>query len=129
MTNQMQGEILFAGWEGGSLPADANKWAYTPWMAVRGDIATFGVEVLQINGPGGFGLSWEVQTRTAEDPASLVTLVAGAAVTAPGVSTVANSANLCKELVRYRFCTGAAAGSTANYIIVRALQPSWQQNR
>lgn len=96
-------------------------------MPVRGDVATFGVEVLQVSGT--ITLNWEVQTRTAEDPASTVlTLVAGTAMSAPGVTTVANSTNLCKQLVRYRFNTGGTA-STANCIIFRALQPSWQVDR
>jgi hypothetical protein len=123
MTNQMQGEILFAGWEGGPLAADEKNWAHTPWMPVRGDYATFGVEVLVVNG---VTLTWEVQTRTAEDPA--VTSIAGS----PTISTVTVGRQLnttaCKQLVRYRFSTGSTP-STTNFVVFRALQPSWQIDR
>ena len=55
MTSQVQGEILYAG-------VSTNP-VYTPWMPVRGDIATFGVEVIQRNGTN---LEWLVETRTLE---------------------------------------------------------------
>ena len=120
MTNQMQGEILFAGWEGG---AGEGGWSHTPWMPVRGDFATFGVDVLVVNG---VTLTWEVQTRTAEDPT--VTSIAGS----PTIATVTVGRQLntiaCKQLVRYRFSTGSTA-SVTNFVVFRALQPSWQGDR
>jgi len=126
MTNQMQGEILFRGWEGGTGVNEGGQWAYTPWMAVRGDFATFGVEVLAITGSTTLG--WEVQTRTAEDPA--VTSVFGGSIqslTAVGVGQFKNTA-ACKQLVRYRFRTPGTV-STSSYVIFRALMPSWQADR
>jgi hypothetical protein len=120
MTNQLQGEILFGGWTG----TDDTDWAYTPWMPVRSDFATFGVQVLARNG---VTLTWEVQTRTAEDPtpsASIITAVAMSSVT---TATARNSGTRCQQMFRYRFKTGSA--STTDYVIFRALQPSWQVDR
>ncbi len=59
-------------------------------------------------------------------------LVTGTGIPAPVVSgapVVASAQNstLAKELVRYRFKTGATA-STANFVTFRALLPSWQNN-
>ena len=120
MTNQIQGEILFGGWEG----AAASEWAYTPWMPVRGDLATFGVEVTVVSG---ITLTWDVETRTVEDPASLVSSIVGnQTLNAVGTGVAVNSTN-AKQLVRYKFKTGNA--STANFVVFRALQPSWQANR
>lgn len=123
MTNQLVGELLFAGWGGGAGEAG---WAHTPWMPVRGDFATFGVEVLAVSG---VTLTWEVQTRTAEDPASIspASIVGSPTIAANGVSRVLNT-TACKQLVRYRFNTGTTA-STTNFVILRALQPSWQTDR
>ena len=126
MTNQMQGEILYAGWAGTS----AEKWAYTPWMPVHGDVATFGVEVMVVSG---VTLTWGVQTRTKEssvtaeclDDTSLPTIAA------VGVSVQTNdgaSDSSTKELVRYKFKTGATA-STTDFVIVRALPPTWNIDR
>lgn len=127
MTNQLQGEILFAGWEGG---AAESGWAHTPWMAVRGDFATFGVQVLVSTGAT---LTWEVQTRKADDPA--VTTLASAAgsvaapvlSSAPATSKAINTA-AAQQLVRYRFNTGGTP-STSSFVVFRALQPSWQVER
>lgn len=124
MTNQLQGEVLFAGWAG-SNGLEAIDWAYTPWLPARGDIATFGVEVTAVNS---VTLEWEVQTRTAEDPASIAALVAGPSVSTVTTATVTNSTNKAKQLVRYRFKTGSSA-AVSDYVVVRALQPSWQVNR
>lgn len=119
MTNQLQGELLFKGWTG----VDPADWAYTPWMPVRGDKATFGVEVVAING---VTLTWEVQTRDLENPS--VSVIA----TPVGMTTVttlyAFNATAAKQLVRYRFKTGSGA-STTDYVVFRALQPSWQVDR
>jgi|JRYL01.1.fsa_nt_gb hypothetical protein len=60
MTKQLQGEIRLAGWSG----ATDGDWAYTPWMPVRGDKATAGVEVLALE--GGANLTWEAPTQTME---------------------------------------------------------------
>jgi hypothetical protein len=122
MTNQLQGETLYAGWSGSG---DAD-WATTAWTPVRGDFATFGVEVRTING---LTLTWEIQTRTLEDPTT--TTIAGAGgtltITAPGVFTARNT-SAAKQLARYRFKTGGTA-STTNFVTLRALQPSWQGDR
>lgn len=120
MTNQLQGEILYAGWDGG---AGETGWAHTPWLSVRGDFATYGVQVLTISA---VSLAWEVQTRTAEDPA-VTTILTGTAIGAASTSTAINT-TAAKQLVRYRFNTGAAT-STTNFAIFRPLQPSWQLDR
>jgi hypothetical protein len=123
MTNQLQGEILFAGWSG---TTDAD-WAYTPWMPVRGDLATYGVEVLHLE--GGATLIWGVQTRILESGTGpLDSPVPATTVSSPGASTVTPTSVPAKQLVRYRFrVTGSA--SVSAYAIFRALQPSWQVNR
>lgn len=131
MTNQLQGEILFAGWEGQTsnpyAPGDEASWAHTPWMPVRGDIATFAVEAVAAGGT--ISLGWEIQTRTAEDGAIPTTIATGTALTGVGTSSVTNTTgNRAKQWVRYRFKTGSTP-STSNYIIFRALQPSWQVDR
>ena len=124
MTNQLQGEILFAGWEGGS-PGEGG-WAHTPWMPVRGDFATFAVEVRNISSAT---LTWEVQTRTAEDPAVSTIAGSGGTLQISSVTTqAAQNSTACKELVRYRFQTGNSP-STLNFVHFRALQPSWQFDR
>jgi hypothetical protein len=121
MTNQLQGEILYEGWSGTA----AADWAYTPWLPVRGEYATFGVEVTSING---VTLTWEVLTRTLEDPNSDPNpIVASTGITSPGVSTAINT-NKAKQLVRYRFKTGST-NSTTNYVVFRALSPSWKGDR
>jgi hypothetical protein len=129
MTNQLQGEILFAGWSG---TTDAD-WAYTPWMPVRGDLATYGVEVLHLE--GGATLIWGVQTRILESGTgpldSPVSATTNPPITSPGVHAVVPvvpGAVPAKQLIRYRFrVTGSA--SVSAYAIFRALQPSWQVNR
>lgn len=121
MTNQMQGEMLFAGWEGG---ANESGWVHTPWMTVRGDFATFGVEVLAVNG---VTLTWQVQTRTAEDPASVTSIAGSPTISAVTVGRQINT-TACKQLVRYRFSTGSTP-SVTNFVVLRALQPSWQSDR
>ena len=120
MTNQLQGEILFKGWTG----TDPEDWAYTPWMPVRGDTATYGVEVLAIQGT--ITLTWELETRKLEDPAVTSIGTAPVAMTAPG--TQYDFASGAQQLVRYKFKTGSGA-STTDYVVFRALQPSWQADR
>lgn len=120
MTNQLQGEILFKGWAGGEL---AKNWVYTPWMPVRGDIGTFGVEVTYYD--GGTSLTWNVETRTLEDPGTSDLLADQ--VTAFGPASI-TATTLALELVRYKFSTGSGASAT-DFVIFRALQPSWQQDR
>jgi hypothetical protein len=120
MTNQIQGEVLFAGWVGGG---SEDGWAHTPWMPVRGDFGTFGVEIVVA---GGATLTWEVQTRKVEAAATTV-VVAAASASAAGVYLRQNT-TACEQLVRYRFNTGATASTTV-FVIVRALQPSWQVDR
>lgn len=122
MTNQIQGEILFAG-----VTA-----VYTPWMPVRGDSATFGVEILQITSAT-TSLKWSVQTRTTEDPNPTNY---GEPVATETDSTIAvhlklsssTPADLCQELVRYKFET-TGTPSAASFAVFRALQPSWQSDR
>ena len=120
MTNQIQGEILFAGWVGGT---SEDGWAHTPWMPVRGDFGAFGVEIVVA---GGATLTWEVQTRKVEAAATTV-VVAASSATAVGVYLQKNT-TACEQLARYRFNTGATASTTV-FVIVRALQPSWQVDR
>jgi hypothetical protein len=120
MTNQIQGEILFAG-----VTA-----VYTPWMPVRGDIATFGVEIEQISNTT---LKWSVQTRTTEDPnptnyGEPVATETDSALAVHLKLSSSTAANLCQELVRYKFETTGTA-SAANFVVFRALQPSWQVDR
>lgn len=124
MTNQIQGETLFAGWEGG---AGEGGWAHTPWMPVRGDYATFAVEVTQVSSTT---LTWEVQTRTFEDPTSFTTIAgSGGSLTISSVTTGRSlNTTACKQLVRYRFSTGSTV-STSNFVTFRALAPSWQADR
>ncbi|MCK5944050.1 MAG: hypothetical protein KAI24_18840 [Planctomycetes bacterium] len=123
----MQGEVLFKGWAGGSGSVNADKWCYTPWMPVRGDLATYAVEVLGING---VSLKWNVETRTRES--ANVDDVFAVDVTASGEGlSVAEADEVsikAKELVRYKFYTGGGA-STTEYVHFRALQPSWQTDR
>lgn len=124
MTNQLQGEVLFAGWTGST--DDAN-WAYTPWMPVRGDVGTFGVELIANKTAT---LEWEVQTRDRDDPTAISEIVTGVtALAAPGLSIETSGPGLAKELVRYRFATGAGSANTTDYVHFRALQPSWQVDR
>jgi hypothetical protein len=115
MTNQIQGEILFDGWAGGA----EDQWVYTPWMPVRGDFGTFGVEVEFSNTT----LSWTVETRTIEDAAATVILSS----TQTGAGTVTSTVR-AKQLVRYKFHTASSA-STDGRVVFRALQPSWQVDR
>ena len=124
MTNQLQGEMLFSGWSG-STAAD---WVYTPWMPARGDIGTFGVQVLQRNG---VTLTWNVETRTSES-ASANNLFASdqtiSSITTGVATNSGGSDELAKEWVRYKFKTGSTANTT-DYVGFRALQPSWRVTR
>ena len=122
MTNQIQGEILYAGWEGGSTTPSG--WAYTPWMPVGGDLATFGVEVISHQG---VDLKWEVQTRTRESSTANDALSGTQTANSAGTFLATNTAAM-QELVRYRFCTSASAGTT-NFVVFRALPPTWQVDR
>lgn len=118
MTNQVQGEILYAGLSGTDLGS-----VYTPWMPVRGDNGTFGVEVMQVNR---VTLTWSVQTRTRESDA-VTAMMADQTIATIGVET-AESTTDAKELVRYKFSTGGTA-NTGEFVVFRALQPSWQVDR
>tara|TARA_R110002096_G_scaffold189139_3_gene369342 strand:+ start:78 stop:434 length:357 start_codon:yes stop_codon:yes gene_type:complete len=118
MTNQIQGEILFAGWDGDL--SDGN-WAYTPWMPVRGDLATYGVQILHTQ--GSLTLTWNVETREAED-ATTATVFASNQTGEAFVTSTTDA----KQWVRYRFGTGSTA-STSNFVVFRALQPSWLVDR
>ncbi|MBL8756594.1 MAG: hypothetical protein JNK15_25085 [Planctomycetes bacterium] len=120
MTNQLQGEILYEGWSGTA----SGDWAYTPWMPVRGDYARFAVEVTEVNG---VTLTWEVQTRTLDDPTVETTITASTGTSSKGTTTVMNTTK-AKQLVRYRFKTGST-NSTSNYVVFRALSPSWMGDR
>ena len=119
MTNQIQGEILFDGWPGSS----PDGYVYSPWTTVRGDVATFGVEIVVA---GGGTVTWDVQTRKLESAAATV-ITAASMVSAAGVSLVQNT-TACEQLVRYRMKTLGTASTTA-FVMVRALQPSWQVDR
>jgi hypothetical protein len=117
MTNQLQGEILSKGWSG-STAAD---WVYTPWIPVRGNFAVFGVQVTYA---AGATLTWNVETRTLEEPGTTPTILSGNQTDTGGVL----SSTAAKELVRYKFNTGSGA-STTDFVVFRALQPSWQFDR
>jgi hypothetical protein len=124
MTNQMQGEVLFAGWSGSA----SGDWVYTPWMPVRGDIGTFGVQVLQRNT---VTLTWNVETRTLESPTTEALFASNRTVSSITTDTGTNTGGTdvpAKELVRYRFHTGATANTT-DFVVMRALQPAWRVNR
>jgi len=124
MTNQLQGEVLFQGWSG----TTAADWCYTPWMPVRGDEATFGVEVL--GRASSVNLNWNVETRTSESTSVEEMFTTDILSNAVGVKITAISdiSVKAKELVRYKFRTGDTA-STTDYVHFRALQPSWQADR
>lgn len=115
MTNQIQGEILYAG-------VDTNP-VYTPWMPARGDDATCGVELLQQKTTS---LKWSVETRSLESSA-VTTIVAETTVSALGADINPTTTGV-KELIRYKFKTTGTA-STTNYVVFRALLPSWQIDR
>ncbi len=121
MTNQMQGEILFKGWAGGTGGGTEDDWVYTPWMPVRGDVATFAVEVIKQT--SGCTLTWNVETRTRESTTATL-LLSNQTNTAAATSSVGSAL----ELVRYKFSTGSGA-STSEWVVFRALQPSWQADR
>ena len=120
MTNQIQGEILYAG---------ASNIC-TAWLPVRGDRATFGVDVIALNGTG-VTLEWSVESRTRENPlpSGYTDPVAVTAVGTAGPSLEFSlSSDLCQELVRYKFSV-TGTESTASFVVFRALQPSWQSDR
>jgi hypothetical protein len=117
MTNQMQGELLFGGWEGGA--GDAG-WAVTPWMPVRGDYATFAVEVIASSGTTVDWL-WEVQTRTSEDPSVTVTVIATGAIGATGV--------LRRSSTRWLRKSGFATGSRPARLRARLHSQSFERSR
>lgn len=122
MTNQIQGEVLFDGWPGG---AGVDGYVYSPWITVRGDVATFGVEIVVA---GGGTLTWDVQTRKLESSANPPTVITSAStVTGVGVYLLQNT-TACEQLVRYRMKTSSTVSTTA-FVMVRALQPSWQVDR
>jgi hypothetical protein len=124
MTNQLQGEMLFAGWSGST----AEDWVYTPWMPVRGDIGTFGVQILQRNN---VTLTWNVETRASEsataDPLFNSDQMAASVDTFVATNTGAQDIR-AKEWVRYRFKTGGTANVT-DYVGFRPLQPTWRVDR
>lgn len=120
MTNQLQGEILFKGLSPGN-----DEWVYTPWITVRGDIATFAVEVTAINGTD---LTWNVETRTAEDPATIIRLF-GTNQTASSVDIHKATATVkAKQQIRYLMATQSGVDA-AKWVRCRALAPSWQADR
>ena len=125
MTNQLICELLFAGWSG----VDADNRAYTPWFPVNGDFASFGVEVV---GGTGLTLTWNVETRTEQDPTATQLFTADNSVSS-GVSAVTTRTAggfgvAAKQWFRYRFSTGATALLTS-WVMFRVLQPSWNQDR
>lgn len=119
MTNQIQGEILYKG-----IDETSGTAVYTPWMPVRGDVATFGVEVVQKT--SGLTFEWSVETRTRES-SSITTIVSTQTPSSTGAD-LAKSTTDAQELVRYRFETGSGA-STTEWVVFRALQPSWEVDR
>ena len=121
MTNQIQGEMLFGGW--GGTGGDPNTWAYTPWLPVRGDTGTFGIQVLQTSG---INLTWNVETRTLQDPTTS-DLITTRTTSGVGTDTVTSTV-LAKQLYRYRVATPLTANIT-DWIVFRDLSPSWNVNR
>jgi hypothetical protein len=97
-------------------------------MPVRGDEATFGVEVL--GRASSVNLNWNVETRTSESTSVEEMFTTDILSNAVGVKITAISdiSVKAKELVRYKFRTGDTA-STTDYVHFRALQPSWQADR
>lgn len=122
VTSQLQGELLFSGWTGGSDPGDEVNWVYTPWMPVRGNIATFAVELVAIQG---LTLTWDVESRTLADPSSIVSVLASPQAASSVGVFAAKSVIDALELARYKFATGAAS-SLDEFVVVRSLVPSWQ---
>ena len=122
MTKQLQGEIRLVAWSG----AGDGDWAYTLWMPLRGDQATYGVDVPALDGGG--NLTWEVQTQTLASGSPVDTTIAATTLSFSGVSTVTSTSVPAKELVRYR-SRAAGSDSAEAYVMFRALQPSWQANR
>lgn len=119
MTNQVQGEILFKGIDSG-----AGQWVYTPWIEVLGDFATLAIEVTAISG---VTLTWNVETRTAEDATTVVDVLSNQSANSVNVHW-ANSTGKAKQWIRFKFATGGTADLT-KWVRVRALMPSWQVNR
>jgi hypothetical protein len=119
MTNEVQGEILFQGIDSG-----ASQYVHSPWFHVRGDYATFGIEVLSMT--GSTTISWGVDTRTLEDP-TVANLLNDQNVTSAGryVATPGTANIPAQQLVRYRLATGGSA-TTTKYAILRVLEPSFQ---
>ena len=119
MTSQVQGEILFKGLN----PAN-DEWVYTPWITVRGDIATFAVEVTAINGTD---LTWNVETRTAEDPITIIPLFGNQTASSVDIHKATATVN-AKQQIRYRMATQSGVDA-AKWVRCRALTPSWQVDR
>lgn len=129
MTQQTQGEQLFAGIAGTS-PA---TYVYTPWMPSAGDTAVFGLEIFNIT--SSLTLKWNVETKNSEDVDASATelMTTDQSETTVGVKYSkdggASTAPLdgCKELYRYRFATGGTASIT-EWVNFRELAPAWQLN-
>ena len=126
MTNQMQGEVLFKGWSGST----AVDWVYAPWMPVRGEIATFGVQVVLLT-TANITLTWNVETRTLASSSVTALFASNQTITTKTTGVATNnggSDNTALELVRYKFSTGSGA-SVTDFVVFRALPPSWRSNR
>lgn len=126
MTNQIEGEILFKGWSG----ATAADWVYTPWMPVRGEVATFGVQVVNLN-TSNITLTWNVESRTLASSTVTTLFASNQSVTTKTTGVATNTGASDKaalELVRYKFSTVGTANVT-DFVVFRALPPSWQANR
>ena len=124
MTNQIQGETLFKGWAG----AGTDDWVYTPWLTVRGDVATFAIEVTAVSG---VTVTWNVETRTRESTTVENVFNSNQTISATGIDPATNDGASdvpAKELVRYKYATGSGA-STTDFVTLRALQPAWQADR
>jgi hypothetical protein len=122
MTNQIQGEILFKGINSGN-----DEWVYTPWMPVRGDIATYAIEITQLGGT--ITVTWNVETRKEEEPESTAVDIFASNQTRSTTGVGAATATVkAKQWIRYKFATGSGGDATV-WAMVRALAPSWQVNR
>jgi len=107
------GEVIFEGY----------TTFYSPWFPRGGDDAVFILETFDISG---LTLTWTFWTKNAEDTDASATQVGSAeTITAAGLKETSLLSGF-KELVRYKFSTGATP--SMDWVHFRVLNPSWQYN-
>ena len=107
------GDVIFEGF---------NSF-FSPWFARGGDAARFAIEIIAISG---VSLSWEVETKNSEDAdSSAVQIGTTTTTTTTGISRTGKFTG-CKELVRYKYKTGAT--DSIDWVHLRALNPAWLYN-